>query len=178
MNEIVKSAWTSAVCNDKFVCVQTYSGYGGGTNADLKGKLNFLAPNASDEEFGKALLDALAHSRFVLPEPRTDAWIHPDVEFDLELTDYKLVASRYATWIGTLMERYGYKTKRALFKDMRKCSIDMKCGVITISPSHHEKPEAWGRTKGDGIEDVVIPAESTPAEIGAALRLAFSRCTG
>ncbi|NDL44379.1 contact-dependent growth inhibition system immunity protein, partial [Photorhabdus laumondii] len=43
-------------------------------------------------------------------------------------------------------------------------------------PSSHEKLEGWS---GDGIsvaDYVVIPADSSPEEVGAALRLAFSRC--
>jgi len=91
--------------------------------------------------------------------------------------DYKKTAERYAEWTKDLMARYGYKTKRALFKNMKNCSIAKMSGVITIKPSHHEKLERWTSEK-DEFEDVVIPAESTPAEIGAALRLAFSRCTG
>ncbi|XBS71987.1 contact-dependent growth inhibition system immunity protein [Acerihabitans sp. KWT182] len=49
---------------------------------------------------------------------------------------------------------------------------------LRISPSQHEKRDAWS---GDGLtdaDDPVLPADSSPAEIGAALRLAFSRCTG
>jgi len=75
------------------------------------------------------------------------------------------------------MDRYGYRTKRALFKNMKSCGILAEGDVIIISPSRHEKLEAWGREKGDGIEDVVIEANRSPSEIGAALRLAFSRCT-
>lgn len=61
---------------------------------------------------------------------------------------------------------------------MKSCDIEEREGMITIGPNNHEKLEAWGREKGDGIEDVVIAASSSHAEIGAALRLAFSRCTG
>ncbi len=176
--KIVKSAWASASLNEKFLCIETYSGYGGGTNADPKGRRILLTPDATDEEVGCALLDALAVSRFVLPEPRTDVWVHPEADFDKDLSDYKQVALRDAERTQNLMARYGYKTKRALFKDMKNCSIKSAEGTMAISPTHHEKLEAWGRTKDDGIEDVVIPADSSPAGIGAALRLAFSRCTG
>ena len=75
------------------------------------------------------------------------------------------------------MERYGYKTKRALFKDMKKCSIESNRGQITIRPSYHEKLEAWS---GKGVSEsdyVIIPSGSSPSDVGAALRLAFSRCT-
>lgn len=175
MNQVTRAYWASAFCNGDFICVKTYSGYNGG-RGDPKGKQHLLAPDASDESLGLAVLDAMAHSRFVLGVPRPGSVYPPDLEFDMDLYDYKKVAERYAAWTKALMERYGYRTRRALFKDMKNCSIESRNGVITIGPSNHEKLEAWGREKDDGIEDVVIPADSTPAEIGAALRLAFSRC--
>jgi hypothetical protein len=70
----------------------------------------------------------------------------------------------------------GYKTKTALFQNMKLCSITLSKGTIKIDPTIHEKLEAWGRNKGDGIEDVLVPANSSASEIGAALRLGFSRC--
>ncbi|WP_338052467.1 contact-dependent growth inhibition system immunity protein [Stutzerimonas marianensis] len=46
-----------------------------------------------------------------------------------------------------------------------------------MRPSHHEKLEAWS---GKGLSEsdyVIIPSGSSPSDVGAALRLAFSRCT-
>lgn len=175
MDDIVKSAWAGAIYNGDFICVETYSGYRS-SRSDPKGTQHLLIPDVSCEVLGVALLDALAHSRFVLPEPRSDVWVHPEAEFDSDLYDYKRGIERYAEWTKALMKRYGYKTKRALFKNMKSCNIESQNGTITIRPSYHEKLEMWS---GDGISKddyVVIPA-SSPAEIGAALRLAFSRCT-
>lgn len=96
----------------------------------------------------------------------------------IEFFDLEKGKERYAAWIAMLMGKYGYKTKRALFKDMKNCGIHLVNGVITISPTRHEKLEAWGRTKGDGLEDVILSLDCSPAEIGAGLRLALSRCKG
>jgi len=76
------------------------------------------------------------------------------------------------------MERYGYKTKHALFKNMKSCGIVISGGQLVFSPSHHDKLDSWSRSKDDGIEDVIISSDCPYAEVGAALRLAFSRCTG
>jgi hypothetical protein len=122
-------------------------------------------------------MDSLAHSRFVLPVRRTEVWQHPDVEYDLDLYDYKKVGERYAAWVKALMERYGYKTKRAMFKNMEHCGVTLSEGVIRIVPMRHVKPEAWEGLGKDDAGRVELPAASSPAEIGAALRLAFSRCT-
>jgi hypothetical protein len=176
MDNVTRGYWAGAYCNGDFICVESYSGYRGGMHADPKGTQHLLSSGIGDEVVGLAVMDSLSRSRFVLPERRTDVWQHPDVEFDLELFDYKQVAERYAVWIKNLMDHYSYKTKRALFKNMEHCSITSKSGTLTIRPDRHQKLEQWGRTKDDPIEDVVIPADSTPAAIGAALRLAFSRC--
>lgn len=177
MSEMIRGWWGSALCNPDFICIETYSGYHSGTSSDHKGKQNFLEPSASDEKLGLSVIDALAHSRFVLPAPRFDVWIHPDVEFDLDLDDYKKRADRYVLWTKNLMTSYGYKTKRALFKDLQNCGIESKNGLIKITPMRREGAEGW-EGLGKGMEGIVeIPATSTPAEIGAALRLAFTRCT-
>ncbi|PWK43232.1 contact-dependent growth inhibition system immunity protein [Pseudomonas sp. OV226] len=176
MNNVEKTAWADAGVNKEFIYVKTYSGYRS-SRADPKGVEHYASPEITDQELGAAILDALAHSRFVLPEPRKDVWIHPEATFDMDLYDYELTNQRYDKWVDSTLERYGYKTKRALFKDMRKCSIECQSGQITIRPSHHEKLEAWS---GKGITEkdyVVISSNSSPREIGAALRLAFSRCT-
>ena len=61
---------------------------------------------------------------------------------------------------------------------MMSCGLACKDGTIIIRPSHHKQLEYWsgeGFTESDYIK---LPADSPPEEIGAALRLAFSRCTG
>ncbi len=176
MNDIVKTAWADAGINKELAYVRTYSGYRS-SRADPQGAEHFAKANVSDQELGAAVLDALAHSRFVLPEPRKDVWVHPEATFDMGLYDYELTSLRYDQWVARIMESYNYKTKRALFKDMKKCSIESKNDLITIRPSHHEKLETWS---GKGVSEsdyVTIPSSSTPSDVGAALRLAFSRCT-
>ncbi|WP_313117511.1 contact-dependent growth inhibition system immunity protein [Ectopseudomonas guguanensis] len=176
MNDVVKTAWADAGVNKEFIYVKTYSGYRS-SRADPKGVEHHASLDVSDQDLGAMVLDALAHSRFVLPEPRKDVWIHPEATFDVDLYDYDLTIQRYNQWIDNTLGRYSYKNKRALFKDMKKCSIESKDGQIVIRPSHHEKLEAWS---GKGVSEsdyVIIPSGSGPSDIGAALRLAFNRCT-
>lgn len=176
MSDVVKTAWADAKMNKDFISVKTFSGYRS-SQADPQGVEHFFSPDVSDKELGLAVLDALAHSRFVLPESRKDVWIHPEATFDMELYDYNLTNQRYDQWVSSTLERYNYKTKRALFKDMKKCSVESKEGQITIRPSHHEKLESWS---GKGVSEsdyVIIPCDSSPSDVGTALRLAFNRCT-
>lgn len=174
MSEVIRGYWAKASCNNDFICVETWSGYRGGTDYDPKGKQNLLPPDASDVAIGEAVQDALVHSRWVLPVRREGSTYPVGVEFDRSVGDY---AVNYPAWVKALMERYGYKTKRALFKDMKSVGIESKNGVLTFTPSHHSKLEGWVGLGDGGEANVAIPSTSTAEEIGAALRLALSRCT-
>ena len=171
-NEVIKGYWASVYCNNNFICVRTNSGYRGGTDVDPKGTQHFISTDASDEDIGLAVVDTLAHSRWILSAPREGSIYPLEVEFDSDLT-FKKRIERHTIWVKLLMERYNYKTKNALFKGMKNCHLEKKSGVIAFNPTHHEKLEAWSGTG----EDVVIPDTSASAVIGAALRLALSRCT-
>lgn len=157
--------WASAYANAKLLAINTCSGYRG-TVGDPAGPHHDFSPGASDEALGGALLDCLAHSRFLdTPELRAELF-HPDA-----------VAHYYATWIERLMQFGGFKTKRALLMGMQCCEIEQEGDSITIEPTHHEKLEAWsgeGFTKAD---HVVISAQESLSAIGAALREALRRCT-
>lgn len=158
--------WASCYYKSDFLLIETQSGLGM-VAADSLFLAHLLQPDADDEIIGKAVLQALSNSRTLnVLEDRV-------AFFDLEKGK-----EQYAIWIAMLMEKYGYKSKKALFKDMKNCGIHLVNNVITISPTRHEKLEAWGRTKGDGIEDVTLSTDSSPSEIGAGLRLALSRCKG
>ncbi|AWK42761.1 DUF1436 family protein [Photorhabdus laumondii subsp. laumondii] len=149
--------------NGDFYSVQTYSG-NGLLGADPSGSNYLLQPIVSDQELGKAVLDALSKSR-VIPLDKYGDYFDHDVN-----------AEQYKNWITEMMGSYNYRSKRQLFKKMLSCGICMLDGQITIRPSCHEKLEGWSE---DGISEadyVIIPADSSPAEVGAALRLAFSRC--
>lgn len=157
--------WASAYANTKVLAIDTCSGYRG-TVGDPAGAHYDFSPGVTDEELGVAVLDCLMHSRFLdTPELRAELF-HPDA-----------VAHYYATWIERLMQFGGFKTKRALLKDMQCCEIEQDGYALTIEPTHHEKLEGWS---GEGFTDtdyVVISVREPPEVIGAALREAFRRCT-
>ena len=119
------------------------------------------------QRIGETILQALSDSR-TLTELAERV-----VFFDLEKGK-----EQYVTWIAMLMERYGYKTKKSLFKDMKNCGIHCVNDVITISPTRHEKLEAWDGMGLKSSDNVILSVDSAPAEIGAGLRLALSRCIG
>lgn len=176
MNEVTRGKWAAAYLNAGLVCVETWSGYRGGERRDYKGKIHRLDASVSDENLGLAIIDSLEHSRWLLGSPREGFVPPPGLEFDMEQYDYKLVAEKNVQWINDLMKHYGYKTKRALFKGLLRCGIELKNGTIKITPMRRSGAEGWEDLGEDNEGVVEIPAESLSADIGAALRVAFSRC--
>ncbi len=119
-----------------------------------------MEPNASDLALGAAILKSLSQSRFL---PLAEAQSRRE-----------RVAELYDAWVAKIMERYSYKSKRAMFKNMKNCGIYLVEGQIRICPMRHDKLEGWeGLEKS---EDVFVPTDAPLEEIGVALRLALSRC--
>ncbi|WP_313656403.1 contact-dependent growth inhibition system immunity protein [Pantoea sp.] len=158
--------WANAFVTTEFFNVETYSGLGM-TGRDALFPSHLLLPDVDDKSLGDVILQALSDSRTLT-----------ELADRVEFFDLEKGKEKYATWIDTLMEKYGYKTKRALFKNMKKCGIHLVNNVITIRPSFHEKLEAWSGERISESDYVVLPADSSPAEIGAGMRLALSRCKG
>lgn len=159
-----KKSWVSAKQNQDFILIETCSGYNRFAK-DPKGASHHLSCNTDNESLGRAVIDALSHSRFLTLK---------EVE---EFFDYERIQKNYENWRQNLMTRYGYKTKKALFKNMMSVSIEVYEGQMTLMPWSQEKLEAWGPTPNGDADNVIIPADSSSEDIGAALRLAFSRCT-
>ena len=146
----------------RFICIETESE----GLADPKGKQHLLPPDASEEAIGLAVLDALAHSRQI-------SWLELET---LMWGRRGTGKERYEKWAADLQQRYGYKSRATLFKNMNFVGIKHQNGTITFTPMMHIKLQAWQGGRNEGIEDVVISFESLSQQIGAALKLAFSRC--
>jgi hypothetical protein len=157
--------WAAANTNNQLITVRTWSGYARQVSDPLGAQHDFRS-DVGDEALGAAVLDCLSRSRFLDTE-----------ELRAELYDPEAVRRRYEVWIERLMQFGGYKTRRALFKEMARCSMEQEDDTITIRPTHHEKLEGWSGKGFTEVDYVVIPASSAPAAIGAALREAFRRCT-
>jgi hypothetical protein len=61
---------------------------------------------------------------------------------------------------------------------MKHCGTTLIDQVITIRPSNHEKLEAWSGKNISEDNYVILSLDNSPEEIGAGLKLAFSRCIG
>jgi hypothetical protein len=171
---INKARWAAVKTNSKFICIETGSGYRNGRR-DPEGSQHLLGLDASDLELGRAVIDSLSKSRFIVAAPEDGVWIHPEATFDLAFYNYKKSGEHYQAWIDNLMARFGYRSRSALFKGMKSCLITDVEGQLTFEPMRHIKQEVWEGMRGE-VESVVIATNSSPDEIGAALLLALGRC--
>jgi hypothetical protein len=125
---------------------------------------HYLEPDVDDAVLGATLRVALAASKRVTAE-----------EFQ------NIFASGVVQELGTerakaVMKKHGYKTKRAMYKNMDNCSVDVVDEGIKIQPMHHKSLGVYSAT-ADGPQPIEIDVSVTDAELGAALREGFKRCT-
>lgn len=156
--------WAACYSTNKFLLIETQSGLGR-TSSDPLFPPILLLPDTDDQRTGEAILQALSDSRTL-----------DKLEDRIAFFDLEKGKEKYANWIAMLIEKYGYKSKRVLFKDMKHCIIHYANNAIIISPMRHEKLEAWEGI--DQSDNVILSLDNTLAEIGAGLRLALSRCKG
>ncbi len=127
---------------------------------------HFLPPDTADKILGETVIEALSKSRTL------------SIEECVAFFDIEKGKQRYEEWAKNLIERYGYTSRNALFKNMKYCSIHIFEGQIKILPTYYERREFWSGKNLSKSDIVVIPSESLPIKIGAALRLSFKRCRG
>lgn len=172
--DAVRSAWpldqliqenAEAWFNGKVLTVTTRSGFSSWGHPDAH-EVD-LPPAASDHELGLAVNEGLSHSRELTLR---------DLNAEIGALDRDQRKAQYDQWLARFMARHGYKTKRALFFTMLHVTINRRAGRLELSPSNHDRLDGWS---GDGLarnSAVALPADSPAADIGVALRLAFSRC--
>ncbi len=152
--------WSDVHRTERFISVEPLSGYRIIQRED-DGYVIYLAPDASDEALGQALLEAMARSRFIFP---------PNSAF----SEAERYIRCYHNWQKGFMQRYGYKTKREAYKNMNWCRVKRSEGTISIQPHQRDKPEYFRNLPPE--KTVVIPATDDAKTLGAALLLALDRC--
>ena len=153
--------WAGYKANERALIIQTWSGFGRYAPDHLYPP-HILPLDADNETLGTTVLQALANSRTLDNEAER-------IDF-LKQESFK---PRYEDWVANLCGNLGYKTRRALFKNMMSGDIWLHNGCLKISPSRHVKLEAWDAIDAD---NVILSLDNSPEEIGAGLRLALSRC--
>ncbi|EEM6163447.1 DUF1436 family protein [Salmonella enterica subsp. enterica] len=151
-----------ACLTDEFLCLETLSG-SGIYCSDPAYPCQLLPFDSDNARIGYEVLRVLQNSRIFTPE-ESDEYLY-----------FESMQARYDVWSAGLMEKYKYKTKRALFKNMKNCPITCVDNIINIQPTRHTRLEQWDW--GGHDNDVVrLPVISEPEEIGSALKQAFECC--
>ena len=153
--------WAGYKANERALIIQTWSGFGRYAPDHLYPP-HILPLDTDNGTLGTTVLQALANSRTLDNEAER-------IDF-LKQESFK---PRYEDWVANLCGNLGYKTRRALFKNMMSGDIWLHNGCLKISPSRHVKLEAWDAIDAD---DVILSLDNSPEEIGAGLRLVLSRC--
>jgi len=152
----------SAYINEKFILIITRHGCAGG-GYDYNSPIYFFPPNTEDDEsLGLALLASIQSSRPISLEefPKVSAIKN---------------GNQYDVFFAEVMDRFKYKTKHALFKNMKLVFISGIDENIKLSPSRHLKLQEW-EGLGDESKYIIFPYSVSAPEAGAALRLAFEHC--
>lgn len=152
----------SIYATEKFYCIKTSSGYRLLISDNLVSPIYFTK-QVADAEFGHAIRHALSLSRLVDPK-------------DHDFFNRDKVAVRYKLWIAEAIDMWGYKNRKALFKKMHFCSVNLLNNNITVTPYSHEKPEAWGSQGMKEEDDIILPSSVSDEMFGSAVKKAFLRC--
>jgi hypothetical protein len=145
--------------SEKFICVEPLSGINGLTYREDGNCRMYLDSDATNEDLGYALLDALAKSRY----DNSKEFLNPDRAMRV-----------YQEWQNDFMTRYGYRSKREAYTSLDWCGARMSEGTISIEPHNRYKADHWKSLPPDKI--VTIHVTTDPNVAGAALRLALNRC--
>lgn len=163
MNTVPDNGKNSTIRFDgEHFIIVTQSGYRS-LRMDFSVEDYILMASITDEELGFKAVSAARAGRVVTPG-------------DAEFYDPEKSKIRYDAWVEKNVKALKFKSRRAFFKNQNNCGFNIKDAVITIKPSNHEKNDAWS---GDGIKEedkVKLPESSSYEDIGAAIRLAFTRC--
>ena len=164
MNIMSPNGWIRTalvLANAEFICVESESGFGTVRVGSLESCF-YLDPDADDVALGHALLAGLAESH-AMPTPQL---LESLMSFDRS----------YKAWVDRMMERFGYRNRRAMFKSMRACWIFSWPDCFEVRPMRKFKRESWNRRIEEGVDGIRLEKTASPAALGAALRLAFERC--
>lgn len=127
---------------------------------------HYLPPDVDDAALGHTLRLALKASKRVSVD-----------EFQ-KMFHSGVIQQRSKDREAWAMKHYGYKTKRAMYKNMDICSIEIANGQIMIQPTHMKAADGSYTVKTDtGPFPLYVAETVSDAELGAALREGFKHCT-
>lgn len=159
--EKIQGRNVTAFRNEDFLCLFVQTGRGLLCN-DPRIDAIVLPSGEAMEKIGGAVVAALDQSTIMTASDFQNLFKSGDVQ------------RHTADWERSVMARFRYKTKRALWQTMLKCSIRSLDGTLTFAPTRHDRLDGWSGMKD--VEKVIIPAANANEEVGRALCAAFDLC--
>lgn len=134
---------------------------------DPEGVRHVLPPDASAEQLGKAILDALSHARFIHPS-------HSD--FDA-LFKKRKAAELVDAYDAELMRLAGVKTKASLYRDAKGVNVTHHADwdEIKIYAFARRKGRYFWSKKTDTSGKETVPASTNAAALGEAYLRALAK---
>ncbi|MBU3121744.1 CdiI family contact-dependent growth inhibition immunity protein [Acinetobacter soli] len=148
--------------NNKYIEVISWN-YGGMSVFNINFIPLIFEIEIDNHILGEAIRKALSAGSNIPPEGIKEFL------FSSELADFMKERNK------KIMENFGYKSKKALFKNMRSVDIELD-SKVNISPSHQDGLDYsfTGLSKDD---EIILPNDATNEELGKAVRLAYEKCT-
>ena len=125
----------------------------------------YLPPNSTDEEIGSAMRQALSHSK------RISA-----AEFQA-LFKSGIVQKKMKEHEDSSIKEHGYKSRRALYLNMKNCTVSQHEDRIEVQPMHHNSIDGFSATKQDISKMLNVNVDASDSELGAAIKEGLCRCT-
>jgi len=149
--------------SDRVISFISRTGYTFGV-AERGGFRKYLSADALDAPVGEALVEALANSRVVTPNGKRRDFFQP-----------QNVEKAFVEWLNDLVKKHGYASHDAALEQMEYIRVEMAGGVIALHPYRHQGGDKWEQLVGANF---TVPENAGSEAIGAAVRMALSRCAG
>jgi len=75
-----------------------------------------------------------------------------------------------------IMKKYGYKTKKILFRNMRNVFVKLMDKEVVVSPTHQDGLD-FSFTGLKKVDDLIIDINCSDEELGRTVKLAYEKCT-
>jgi hypothetical protein len=154
----------SVTCNKDFILIEGRKWCGSGGYFSTKDMEVYLETSANNREVGSNVIETLNRgmhfpfSKALMDSLQKEGEIESEEQFQY------------------LQKRYAYKTKNDMYKVMMLCELELENGKLKISPMGRKGPDNYVEL-GDKC-DIAVRADAPHNLVGAAIRFAFTRCTG
>lgn len=158
---------STILCNGEFILFEPLFGYAQYVPLpDSKRKIYNLS-ELTTVELGQNVKEVLANSRVLDRSEINDFFDNDRIEKCVKESE-------------DIMIKLAHKKNKTIFyKNMMQIPTALDSNIISFRPTKHDRADYYsGINPGSGSEIVKLSLNSSDEDIGNALKLAFTRCTG